>query len=83
SDGRDLVAFLNLVKFDLARILHAEQGFSYHKPAVAGDVLTFESKIADIYEKKNGALQFVVTETRVTNQDGEHIADLRSSLVQR
>ncbi|MNP81706.1 hypothetical protein D3C76_1801440 [compost metagenome] len=69
--------------FDLGRILHAEQQFNYHRMAFAGDVLTFETRIADVYEKKGGALQFVVQETRVTNQDGEHIADLRSSLVQR
>jgi hypothetical protein len=36
-----------------------------------------------VYEKKGGALQFVVNSTRVTNQHGEHIADVRASLVQR
>ncbi|MNF06367.1 hypothetical protein D3C80_2063010 [compost metagenome] len=50
---------------------------------MAGDTLTFDTRVADVYDKKGGALQFVVNETRVTNQDGEHIADLRSSLVQR
>ncbi|WP_143282081.1 FAS1-like dehydratase domain-containing protein, partial [Caballeronia choica] len=35
------------------------------------------------YEKKGGALQFVVQETRVTSQKGEHIADLRGVIVQR
>ncbi|MNG22732.1 hypothetical protein D3C81_797210 [compost metagenome] len=69
--------------FDLGRILHAEQEFSYHRMAFAGDVLTFDTRIVDVYEKKGGALQFVVQQTRITNQDGEHIADLRSSLVQR
>jgi len=83
SEGRDLVEQLNIYGFDLGRILHAEQGFTYHKPAVAGDVLTFDTRIVDVYEKRGGALQFVVNETRVTNQDGEHIADIRSSLVQR
>lgn len=67
----------------LSRILHGEQSFTYHRLAYAGDVLRFESRIADIYDKKNGALEFVVRETRVTNQHGEHIADLRSVLVQR
>jgi acyl dehydratase len=51
--------------------------------AYAGDVLRFESRIADIYDKKNGALWFIVRETRVTNQRGEHVADLRSVVVQR
>jgi acyl dehydratase len=82
-DGRDLVEMLKIMSFDLGRILHAEQEFIYHKPAYAGDTLTFETRIVDFYEKKAGALQFVVNQTRVTNQQGEHIADLRSSLVQR
>ena len=83
GEGRDIEAQLRIYEFDLGRILHAEQSFEYHKPAVAGDVLTFDSKIVDVYEKAGGRLQFVVNEVRVTNQDGEHIADLRCSLVQR
>ena len=67
----------------MSRILHGEQSFTYHRLAHAGDVLRFESRIADIYDKKNGALDFVVRETRVTNQKGEHVADLHSVLVQR
>jgi acyl dehydratase len=66
-----------------ARILHGEQSFTYHRMAYAGDVLQFESRISGIYEKKGGALTFVVRDTRVTNQRGEHVADLRSVIVQR
>ncbi len=66
-----------------SRILHGEQGFTYHRMAYAGDTLKFETHIADIYDKKGGALDFVVRETHVTNQAGEHVADLRSVLVHR
>ncbi|MCP1419597.1 MULTISPECIES: MaoC family dehydratase N-terminal domain-containing protein [Pseudomonas] len=66
-----------------ARILHGEESFRYHRMAYAGDTLRFDVRIADIYDKKAGALEFVVRETRVTNQHGEHVADLRSVLVQR
>ncbi|MFJ4067211.1 MaoC family dehydratase N-terminal domain-containing protein [Pseudomonas sp. NPDC089996] len=83
SEGRDLQQLLELFDFDLRRLLHAEQGFDYHNMAYAGDVLTYESHVADIYEKKGGALQFAVIVARVTNQHGEHIADVRTSLVQR
>ena len=71
------------IGIELPRILHGEQTFTYHRLAYAGDVLLFESRIADIYDKKGGALEFVVRETRVTNQRGEHVADLRSVIVQR
>jgi acyl dehydratase len=66
-----------------SRILHGEQSFAYHRMAYAGDALRYESRIAEIYDKKNGALWFIVRETRVTNQRGEHVADLRSVIVQR
>jgi acyl dehydratase len=71
------------IGIELPRILHGEQQFTYHRMACAGDTLLFESRIADIYDKKGGALEFVVRETRVTNQHGEHVADLRSVIVQR
>jgi acyl dehydratase len=66
-----------------SRILHGEESFTYHRLAYAGDTLRFEMRIADIYDKKGGALSFVVRESRVTNQRGEHVADLRSVLVHR
>ena len=65
------------------RILHGEQSFTYHRMAYAGDVLHFRTTVTDIYDKKNGALEFVVRETHVRNQNDEHVADLRSVLVQR
>jgi acyl dehydratase len=55
-------------------LLHAEQSFVYESAICAGDALTFEEHIEDIYEKKGGALVFVVLETRATNQRGERVA---------
>ncbi|PWR18175.1 MaoC family dehydratase N-terminal domain-containing protein [Zavarzinia aquatilis] len=67
----------------LARLLHGEQGFTYHKPACAGDVITVVSRIADIYDKKGGALEFVVKQAEARNQAGELVAELRTSFVCR
>ena len=67
----------------LPRVLHGEQSFTYHRMAYAGDTLHFDSRIVDVYDKKNGALSFVVMESKVTNQRGEHVADVRKSLVHR
>ena len=77
------LALLNLAGIDIKRLLHAEQSYEYHAPAYAGDTLSYEPRIVDVYDKKGGALEFLVKETRVTNQDGVHIADLRTALVQR
>ena len=68
---------------DIAKILHGEQRFRYHRMAHAGDRLTFQQRVADIYSKKGGALEFMVRETRVTNQRGEHVADLVGTTVIR
>ncbi|GAA0688343.1 MaoC family dehydratase N-terminal domain-containing protein [Marinobacterium maritimum] len=74
---------LKRLNIDIGRILHGEQSFTYHRMAYAGERLNFETKIVDIYDKKGGALEFVVRETCVTNADGELVAELRNSLVVR
>ncbi len=82
-ESPDPAAIRDLLGLDYRTLLHGEQGFTYHRMAFAGDRLTFEQRIEDIYEKKGGALEFVVRLTRVTNQRGEHVADLRGSTVVR
>ncbi|MEZ5665316.1 MAG: MaoC family dehydratase N-terminal domain-containing protein [Burkholderiaceae bacterium] len=82
-ESPDPAAIRNLLGLDYKRLLHGEQGFTYHRMAYAGDVLRFEQRIEDIYDKKGGALEFVVRLTRVTNQRGEAVADLRSVTVMR
>lgn len=82
-ESPDTAAIRNLLGLDYRRLLHGEQGFTYHRMAYAGDVLSFEQRIEDIYDKKGGALDFVLRKTRVTNQRGEHVADLRTVTVQR
>ena len=67
----------------LGNLLHGEQSFKYHAMVYAGDRMTFEPRITDIYEKKNGALEFIVKETRVTDASGRLVAELRSVLVVR
>ena len=67
----------------LERILHANQEFTYHRSVVAGDTLTFESVISDIYDKKGGMLEFLVETTKVSNQLNKHVADMTTTLVVR
>lgn len=73
----------DLLGLDYRTLLHGEQGFTYHRMAYAGDTLTFRQRIDDIYDKRNGALEFVVRKTRVSNQRGEPVADLRCVTVVR
>jgi acyl dehydratase len=82
-ESPDPAAIRNLLGIDYRRLLHGEQGFTYHRMAYAGDVLRFEQRIEDIYDKKNGALEFVVRRTLVSNQHGQSVADLRNVAVLR
>ena len=82
-EAPDPAAIRNLLGMDYRRLLHGEQGFVYERMAYAGDVLTFEQRVEDIYDKKNGALEFVVRKTIVTNQRGESVAQLRTVSVLR
>jgi len=69
------------LQIPLARLLHGEQSFTYHRAACVGDTVTVRSRIDDIYDKKNGALEFVVKSSRATNQHGELVAEMRTVLV--
>ena len=76
-------ALRELLGIDLRRVLHGEQGFTFHRMAYAGDTLIFRPRVADIYEKKGGALEFVVRKTSVHNQRDELVAELRCVTVVR
>jgi acyl dehydratase len=78
-----LMTLLDTLKIDLREVLHGEQRFDYHSPVCAGDTLRFQTRVSDIYDKKGGALEFVVNDTKVTNQLGEHVSDLHSVIVVR
>ena len=66
-----------------ANLLHGEQRFTYHHPACAGDTVTVRSRITDVYDKKGGALEFVVKSSNATNQSGVLLAEMKTVLVYR
>ncbi|MGW4565127.1 MaoC family dehydratase N-terminal domain-containing protein [Streptomyces sp. NPDC004561] len=74
--------YLDELGVDLRRVLHGEQSFEYHALAYAGDRLTLQDRIVDVYAKRGGALEFVVKQTEITRA-GAPVADLRSVLVVR
>lgn len=67
---------LDLLGVELGRLLHGEQRFEYLGDVCAGDTLTYRTTISDIYDKKDGALEFIVTDTDVDNQDGECVVKM-------
>ena len=67
----------------MARVLHGEQSFTYHRPIHAGDTLTLTTTTSDIYAKKCGALEFIVQDTQAVDADGTVRAEMRMVTVVR
>jgi acyl dehydratase len=82
-DASTVLPVLRQMGVNLDRILHGEQKFTYHAPVCAGDTIAVESKFTDIYDRRNGALEFLVKESIVTNQHGAKVAEMRSVIVVR
>ena len=82
-DSGTIDRLLGQLGIPLRKLLHGEQSFTYHRAACAGDTISVRSRIEDIYDKKGGALEFVVKTSRATNQRDELVAELRSVLVCR
>jgi acyl dehydratase len=68
---------------DLRAVLHGEQKFTYHAMAYAGDELSSSAVVTDVYEKKGGALKFLVIEVPIVNQHGIIVVTMRNTLVVR
>lgn len=67
-------------------VLHGEQEFIYHRPIVAGDKLTCEGKVTDLYSKEssNGrVMTFLVTEDVYRDESGEPVLTSRMNLIHR
>ena len=82
-DSGTNMELLNDLGIPLTKLLHGEQSFCYHRPVCAGDTVTVLSTVEDIYDKKDGKLEFVVKKSQVTNQKGEKVAELGTVLVVR
>ena len=82
-DGPELLPILGLLDLDIGRVLHGSQEFDYLGQIYAGDSITQQCKIVDIYDKKGGELEFVVQESSYSNQDGELVGKARQTLVYR
>ena len=53
------------------------------EPQLAGDRLTFASRVEDVFRKKGGALTFIIKATDVSNQLGLRVAEVHSTIVVR
>ena len=82
-EALELVDLVNLLGEPLEKLLHGEENFTYHGPIYAGDKITVCKKITDIIDKKEGTLQFVISQTEFTNQEDEKVAETLTNYVFR
>lgn len=78
----DPLLLIRTLGVDIRSVLHAEQEFNYAAPVLVGDRLRMVARFADSYERKGGALTFLVRETEV-RRDEQPVATLRNVLVVR
>ena len=82
-EGETLTEKFGPLGMELSKLLHGAQDFNYHGLAYAGDNLSFQARIIDIFSKKDGALDFLIEETIVKNQHDSQIATLKQTYIMR
>lgn len=82
-ERKNPMEFLDILGVNIGRILHGEQVFAYHKPICAGDTITLNARIEDIYDKKGGAMEFIVQKFTASNQHGDEVAEMTRTIVVR
>ena len=83
NDDPNKGGLLQLLGVDIGLILHGEQHYDYYAPVHVGDRITCQQKVTDVYDKKGGALWFVISETEMKDQAGKPVAKARSITVVR
>jgi hypothetical protein len=82
-EANDLYSQLDI---DLRRLLHGEQEFVFwREPPSAGTTLHCQTVVEEIYEKegrRGGVMTFVVMRTDFTDDDGEVVAQSRSTAIE-
>ncbi len=74
--------YLEELGVDLRYILHGEQRFDYRAVMFAGDTLVLQDRIIDVFDKRGGAMEFVVKDTEVRRAD-ELVGTARSIVIIR
>jgi hypothetical protein len=58
---------VELVGCDFRYLLHGDEQYSYEGYIYAGDEVVLETSVVDFYDKKGGAMEFVVLESLITH----------------
>lgn len=76
--------YLADVGIPVGQVLHGEQEYTFHDIMCAGERVRVTRRVADIYEKKGGTLEFVVFESEVrASGTNDLIASGRQVMIRR
>ena len=72
---------LHLFNLDFASVVHGEQEFTYHGTPCAGDAVTGQKRVTDVYDRKQGALEFIVVTTEFRDKAGHLLCEAVQTIV--
>ena len=64
SEHCSSATLLKMLQVSVGKVLHAEQTFEYLQPVHVGDDVEITRSVTDLYDKRAGALSFIVVQTR-------------------
>jgi acyl dehydratase len=77
------VSAASLVKCDFRYLLHGDERYFYTAPLYAGEDVEVSTVIVDFYDKKGGAMEFVVFESTISNAKRGPLIRSRRTLLHR
>jgi hypothetical protein len=80
NSSREIVTALGV---DLRRVMHVEQEFEYGVPLRGGDCVSVDRVVTDIYDRKDGALEFIVIDSTIHNSSGVFVGSSRQTILVR
>jgi N-terminal half of MaoC dehydratase len=83
GEGNSSRRLLEVLGVNLQRVLHAEQEFEFGDPVVVGDRLIVERVVSDIFDRKNGSLEFIVVDSSIHRTSGQWAGRSRQSILIR
>ena len=72
-----------LVGCDFRYLLHGDEHYAYEGLIYAGDEVTITTQVVDFYDKKGGAMEFVLLESLVTHAERGVMIRAKRTLLHR
>ena len=82
-EQEDPYKYIRDLNINMGQFLHANQEYSYFLKVYGGDTIKMYQEIGDIFDKKDGQLQFIVFKSTYLNQNEKIVAKAKSTLVVR